>query len=167
MTSQNATINAVVVNHNTSTFTELAARSFFAMHGEREDVRFTIMDNSSQDGTGELEEYARTVGIEFRRSGFVAAEQQVNSHGEVLRQFVMENPECDYYLLLDADICRNAGRGGQGATTGRESTLTCCQIRPLSSLTVIFRRALKDPLEQVGWTRTGGARKRGERMCTG
>ena len=98
-------INAVLVNNNTSAFAELAARSFYAMHGEREDVRFTIMDNSSQDGTDELETYARFSDIEFRQSGYVASEQQVNSHGEVLRKFVMENPECDYYLLLDADIC--------------------------------------------------------------
>ena len=105
MNSQNTTIKMVVVNHNTSIFVELAARSFFATHGEREDVRFTIMDNSSQDGTDELEAYARSVGIEFRQSGLIAADQQVNSHGEVLRQFVMENPECEYYLLLDADIC--------------------------------------------------------------
>ena len=105
MSSQNATINAVVVNHNTSAFTELAARSFIAMHGEREDVRFTIMDNSSQDGTDELEAYTKAAGMEFRQSGLVAAEQQVNSHGEVLRQFVLENPECEYYLLLDADLC--------------------------------------------------------------
>ncbi len=98
-------INAVLVNHNTSAFAELTARSFYAMHGKREDVRFTIMDNSSQDGTAELEAYAKPAGIEFRQSGFVASEQQENSHGEVLRQFVMENPECDYYLLLDADLC--------------------------------------------------------------
>ena len=70
-----------------------------------EDVRFTIMDNSSQDGAEELEEDSRSIGIEFRQSGFVASEQQENSHGEALRQFVMENPECEYYLLLDADLC--------------------------------------------------------------
>ena len=98
-------INIVLVNHNTSAFAELAVRSFYAMHGRREGIRFTIMDNSSQDGTEELEAYARSVGIEFTQSGFVAAEQQVNSHGEVLRQFVLENPECEYYLLLDADVC--------------------------------------------------------------
>jgi hypothetical protein len=81
--SQSTIINAVVVNHNTSVFAELAARSFHAVHGERGDVRFTIMDNSSQDGTDELESYARSVGIEFRQSGFVTTEQQVNSHGDV------------------------------------------------------------------------------------
>ena len=80
------------------------APSFYSMHGEREDVRFTIMDNSSQDGAEELEEDSRSIGIEFRQSGFVASEQQENSHGEALRQFVMENPECEYYLLLDADL---------------------------------------------------------------
>jgi hypothetical protein len=105
LNSQNTTINIVVPNNNTSIFAELVARSFFATHGEREDVRFTIMDNSSQDGTDALEAYARSVGIDFRQSGLVATETKVNSHGEVLRQFVMENPECEYYLLLDADIC--------------------------------------------------------------
>ena len=105
LNSQNTTLNIVLVNNNTSIYAELAARSFFATHGAREDVRFTIMDNSSQDGTEVLEAYARSVGIDFRQSGLVAAETKVNSHGEVLRQFVMENPECEYYLLLDADIC--------------------------------------------------------------
>ena len=98
-------INAVLVNNNTSVFAELAARSFYSMHGEREDVRFTIVDNSSQDRTDELEAYARSSDIQFRQSGYVASEQQVNSHGEVLRQFVMEHQDCDYYLLLDADLC--------------------------------------------------------------
>ncbi|NKB66331.1 MAG: hypothetical protein GKR89_04670 [Candidatus Latescibacteria bacterium] len=105
MNSRNTTLNIVLVNNNTSIYAELAARSFFAMHGEREDIRFTIMDNSSQDETTVLKAYAKSAAIDFRQSGLDATQTKVNSHGEVLRQFVMDNPECSYYLLLDADIC--------------------------------------------------------------
>ena len=105
LNGQHRTVHIVLVNNNTSNFAELAARSFLATHGERPDVHFTIMDNRSQDGTATLEAYAGSVGIDFRQSGLVATQTKVNSHGEVLRQCVVENPVCDYYLLLDADIC--------------------------------------------------------------
>ncbi len=98
-------INAVIINHNSSGFTELAARSYFAMHSARSDLKFVIMDNSSTERTEDLKDYAESVGIEFRQSGWEAEGRQANSHGEVLRQFVMDDPDCDYYLLLDSDIC--------------------------------------------------------------
>jgi hypothetical protein len=62
------------------------------------------MDNSSQDDMTSLLAYVKKQGISVRQSGFTT-DTQLNSHGEVLRQFVLENSECTYYLFLDADVC--------------------------------------------------------------
>jgi len=98
-------INVVAVNHNTSLFTELAVRSLLKMHGPRSNWRLVVLDNASTDETQVLKEYAEGAGIEFHQSGLQADDRQANSHGEIIRQFVMTNPDCDYYLLLDTDIC--------------------------------------------------------------
>jgi hypothetical protein len=97
-------IQAVVVNHNTSSYTELMLRSLFAQHPAPLDLSVTVLDNGSQDDTRALEEYAREKGIAFLPSGY-QIKTKFNSHGEILRQFVLEHPECGYYLFLDADTC--------------------------------------------------------------
>ena len=114
-TSEN--IRAVVVNHNTSLYTELVLRSFFAMHDPDLDVSITVMDNASRDDTTDLEVYATGKEIPIAQSGFSVADESdtrgvhgenvhgVNSHGEVLSRFVLQNQKCKYYLFLDTDIC--------------------------------------------------------------
>ncbi|HEX2908989.1 MAG TPA: hypothetical protein VHO69_19105 [Phototrophicaceae bacterium] len=97
-------IEAVVVNHNTSTFTELAVRSLLAMHSDTLDVAMTILDNASTDNTNALRAYAAASDIPYQQSGF-NTESSVNTHGEVLRAFVLNHPDPAYYLLLDSDIC--------------------------------------------------------------
>lgn len=98
------TINGVTVNHNTSLYLELMLRSLFSRHPSGLDLRLTIYDNDSQDDMTGVKEYARVRGIPFIQSGFTT-DTPNNSHGEILRRFVLENPVCDYYLFLDSDIC--------------------------------------------------------------
>ena len=97
-------LQAVVVNHNTSKYTELMLRSLFARHSNSLDFSITIFDNGSQDDTRGLEDYARERGVAFRPSG-LELKTAFNSHGEILRRFVLEHPDCVYYLFLDADTC--------------------------------------------------------------
>jgi hypothetical protein len=99
-------IECVVVNHNTSPFTELAVRSLLATHPDL-DIGVTVMDNGSTDDTSALRACCAEYGIPFLPSGFelTALEQSDNTHGEVLRNFILSHADTDYYLLLDADIC--------------------------------------------------------------
>jgi hypothetical protein len=97
-------IQVVVVNHNTSLFTELAVRSLLATHSPDLDMTVTVMDNASQDDTTALHAFTEAKGIPFLQSGF-GVKTAVNTHGEVLRAFILSHPDSPYYLLLDADIC--------------------------------------------------------------
>lgn len=96
-------IEAVTVNHNTSPYTELMLRSLFAMHSNL-NISLTIYDNASKDDMSGLRTYAESKGIPIIQSGF-NTELPNNSHGAVLNKFVLEHPECTYYLFLDADVC--------------------------------------------------------------
>ncbi len=96
-------ILAAVVNHNTSAYTELMVRSLFARHSGREGFSLTIFDNASTDDTSALRAYAAQMGVPIKPSGY-QLETQFNSHGDVLGEFVLANPDCDYYLFLDADV---------------------------------------------------------------
>jgi len=97
-------IQAVVVNHNTSKYTELMLRSMFARHPSDLDISITVLDNNSQDDKAGLDAFARAREIPVLPSGY-GFKTKWNSHGEILRKFVMEHPDCAYYLFLDADAC--------------------------------------------------------------
>lgn len=97
-------IKAVTVNHNTSSYMELMLRSLFARHSNDLILSLTLYDNASQDITDELMAYVEEKDIPFVQSGFTT-ETKNNSHGEILRRFVLENPACSHYLFLDADVC--------------------------------------------------------------
>ena len=96
-------IQAVTVNHNTSMYAELMLRSLFARHPDL-DMTVTIMDNGSTDDMDGLRDFAEAKNIVIRHSGYDAALTKMNSHGEILSQFVLDHPDCDYYLFLDADV---------------------------------------------------------------
>jgi hypothetical protein len=85
---------------------ELMTRSLFARHPQDSGLRFSlqIFDNASQDDMTDLESFAESEGIPITQSGFTT-ETRHNSHGEVLRRFVLENPEATHYLFLDSDVC--------------------------------------------------------------
>ncbi|MGW5365807.1 glycosyltransferase family 2 protein [Actinopolymorpha pittospori] len=108
--SKGPTIQAVVVNHNTSPWTELAMRSLFAQHPNL-DITLTIYDNASTDDQVHLRAAAAELGVPIIQSGFTT-ETANNSHGDVLQQFVMtpSHDHCDYYLFLDADVCFTQAR---------------------------------------------------------
>ena len=97
-------IRAVVVKHNTSAYTELMLRSLFARHASALDLSVVVLDNGSQDDRAGLEAYARERGIPIVQSGF-QLKTKWNSHGEILRKFVLEHPDCEHYLFLDSDTC--------------------------------------------------------------
>lgn len=98
-------IVAVAVNHNTSRYTELMLRSFFAMHPTGLNITFTIYDNGSQDDMEALVAYTRCKGIPLIPSGLPLDPPTGNSHGEILRRHVLDHPDCTHYLFLDADVC--------------------------------------------------------------
>jgi hypothetical protein len=97
-------IAAVSVNHNTSAYMELMLRSFFATHSSPLNCSIAIYDNGSDDDGVALQEYAATKNIPIIQSGY-GIESKNNSHGEILRRFVLDRPDCTHYLFLDADIC--------------------------------------------------------------
>jgi hypothetical protein len=98
------TINAVTVNHNTSLYLELMLRSLFNRHPSGLNLNLTIYDNDSTDDMTGVKEYASRKGIPIKQSGF-NTETENNSHGEVLRRFALDNPDCTHYLFLDSDVC--------------------------------------------------------------
>lgn len=95
-------IQAAVVNHNTSAYTELMLRSLFATHPELPHLSVRVFDNESTDDMNSLRSYAAQMNVPVLPSGFPIKSEN-NSHGHILRSFVLENPTCDYYLFLDAD----------------------------------------------------------------
>lgn len=98
-------IDAVLVNHNTSAFAELAIRSLFVQHPDL-NVTLTVYDNGSTDDRGGMLAAAEAYGAQVVQSGFPIATHG-NSHGEVLRRFVLDpaRDHTDRLLFLDADIC--------------------------------------------------------------
>jgi hypothetical protein len=99
-------LKAVTVNHNTSAYLELMIRSLFARHPQESGLNFslTIFDNASQDDITAVDAFAREKQIPIIQSGFTT-DTENNSHGEVLRRFVLENPDPTHYLFLDSDVC--------------------------------------------------------------
>jgi GT2 family glycosyltransferase len=96
-------IKAAVVNHNTSAYCELMLRSLFAMHPDLPGFSLEVFDNGSTDDTSGLRAAAGRLGVPLTPSGYTL-DTLNNSHGDVLRSFVLANPDCDYFLFLDADV---------------------------------------------------------------
>jgi hypothetical protein len=96
-------MRVVLVNHNTSLYAELALRSLIALN-PNDEFDITVVDNKSSDDTAALFSWAHEEGIAVEQSGFTTSEP-ANTHGEVLRRFVLESPSTEYFLFLDADAC--------------------------------------------------------------
>src|SRR5829696_4381396 len=52
----------------------------------------------------ELKAFVQSRGLCIAQTGFTTNTKN-NSHGEILRNFVLNHPNCTHYLFLDADIC--------------------------------------------------------------
>lgn len=103
-TIRSHSIAAVTVNHNTSAYMELMLRSFFACHPTGLTLSLTAFDNGSTDNMEDLRQYAAKMNVAIEPSGFPLTTAH-NSHGEILRRFVLDHPDCTHYLFLDADVC--------------------------------------------------------------
>ena len=97
-------IEAVTVNHNASLYMELMLRSLFARHSAGLDMSIMAFDNASEDDMTALRAYADKMGVPIIQSGFTTNTQN-NSHGEILRRFVLDHSHCTHYLFLDVDVC--------------------------------------------------------------
>jgi hypothetical protein len=101
-------IEACIVNHNSSAFSELAVRSLAATHaGWMASGRLgvTIMDNHSNDpGLAGLTAACRELDVGFALSAWPAATSAVNTHGDVLRDFVASHQAATHFLFVDTDV---------------------------------------------------------------
>jgi GT2 family glycosyltransferase len=98
-------MEVVLVNHNTSSYAELALRSLFDLNDVSAwGAHVTVLDNSSSDDTTALKAFLDQVGIEFSPSGFTT-DETANTHGEILARFVLSSRPTDSFLFLDADVC--------------------------------------------------------------
>lgn len=94
----------MVVNHNTSAWTELLIRSLFAHNPGF--GQLTVYDNASTDDRSGMLDAAARYRVQVRQSGFDTT-TAANSHGQVLSKFVLDpaNAGHDYLLFLDCDVC--------------------------------------------------------------
>jgi len=102
-------VEAVIVNHGTPDFAELALRSLANVTSGLTGFAVTVIDNPCDMSTADLESAATTLGARFVRSrwpvgGDVGA--GVTTHGDVLRDFVLGvRDDAQYILFVDADVC--------------------------------------------------------------
>jgi hypothetical protein len=98
-------VQAVMVNHNTSAFAELALRSLLHTDSlSNIDLKVTVLDNASDDDhVCTLKAYLQAHGFRFVQTGF---NNEIDSlkHPYALEQFLKEEHACQYYLFMDADI---------------------------------------------------------------
>ena len=98
----------MIVDHNTSPFAELALRPLdactTALDGEAV-LRITVADNhSDDDGLDLLRQAASALGARFEQTRWPRHKTVTNSHGDVLRDFVLSRVEADAFLFVDADV---------------------------------------------------------------
>jgi hypothetical protein len=93
---------AVTVDHGSAEFTELMLRSLLASNDLSHASLTVIRNESGEDGRA-LRRFAAARGIEVLDSGWSTAERP-NTHGDVLRGFVLSRPDAEHYLVLDSDI---------------------------------------------------------------
>lgn len=86
-------------------------RSLAATHADFGSTAFhaTVVDNCSTDvGRPALERACFELGVGFVESSWPAAASGVNTHGDVLRDFVLEAAGATHFLLVDADTACEA-----------------------------------------------------------
>lgn len=96
-------IKAIIINHNTSKYTELALRSLFNKNKNLSNLSISVYDNNSTDNTSRLEKFLKYKKIPIIRTKY-NINTPGNSHGIILKDFILSNQTCDYYLFMDSDI---------------------------------------------------------------
>jgi hypothetical protein len=99
-------VRAIIVNHNTSLFAELALRSLMWTHTDSNiELVTSVIDNHSTDAwLDRLKDACAVYGAEFALSRWPVAEKTLNTHGDVLRDFVLSHDDADRFLFVDSDI---------------------------------------------------------------
>ncbi len=100
-------VRAIIVNHNTSLFSQLALRSLLWSHDGDEgiDLTVSVVDNhSSDEDLAALKDACDSLGATFSLSRWPLAESKLNTHGDVLRDFVLTHEDAEQFLFVDTDI---------------------------------------------------------------
>ncbi|MGI5239061.1 hypothetical protein [Dactylosporangium sp. CA-139066] len=101
-------LEAVIVNHNTSVFAEIALRSL-RWSIDRSDlgdrVRITMVDNHSTDDTAALHTAIAECGASWELSRWPIGQQSLTTHGDVLRDFVLARPDAAAFAFVESDMC--------------------------------------------------------------
>lgn len=96
-------VQVVTVNHGTTPYADLLLRSLVAHHEDRSAIDVLLLNNGPDDDLGRLD-WSKQYGVRIRPSGY-PLEAEVTTHGEVLRDAVLAEPDCDAYLFVDSDVC--------------------------------------------------------------
>lgn len=97
-------IAAVTVNHNTSHFVELMARTLFLKNDLQDILTLTVLDNGSDDEhLPALQLFLKQTHSTFTQTGFDTT-TAVEKHGVALQSFVLQNSTYSHFLFLDADM---------------------------------------------------------------
>ncbi len=95
-------ITVLSVNHGTTDYADLMLRSLIARHPDRSDLDVVLLDSGARDL--DRLSWAERHGIRIQPTGY-PLEVPVTSHGEILRDAVLAEPDCAAYLFVDADVC--------------------------------------------------------------
>ncbi|NKB71701.1 MAG: hypothetical protein GKR89_31895 [Candidatus Latescibacteria bacterium] len=103
-------IEAVSVNHGTPLYAELMLRSLFKHHPELAGLCVTVLETPMSKyqppkaQTDSFHSYAASRDVSVRPTHLTKEEARGNTHGEILRNFVLGHRDCDYFLFLDSDV---------------------------------------------------------------
>lgn len=95
-------IQAISVNHGTNEYAELMLRSLLAHHRDHQQLEVSLLCSGDEDLT--TFDWATEQGVEVTHTGY-PLKVPVTTHGEILRDAVLANPDTDAYLFVDADVC--------------------------------------------------------------
>lgn len=92
------------VNHGTVDYADLMLRSLIAHHPDRSKIDILLL-HTGEDDLGRLA-WTERHGVRIRPTGY-PIEVPVTTHGEILRDAVLAEPDCDAYLFVDSDVAFN------------------------------------------------------------
>lgn len=93
----------LTVNHGTTAHTDLMLRTLLTRQATMSEIDVLVMDNGSTD-QARLEWAVAEWGVRIRQSGH-GVDDPENTHGEIMRRAILDEPDVDAYLVVDSDIC--------------------------------------------------------------